>query len=133
MTCSQHKTEHGGGVAQSVERTTTGEESWVRFLLWLPAPNWLGRCQYNVTGRDRTEKSWSSSSVSCVAARKNCQTLCLGARPRYNLVIDEDVKKPNKQTNKTEQDRTCQTQYIFLKSLPQTLMFLLATGFYCEP
>ena len=28
------------------------------------------------------------------------QTLCLGARPRYSLVVDEDVKKPNKQTNK---------------------------------
>ena len=30
----------------------------------------------------------------------NCQTLCLGARPRYNLVVDEDVKKPTKQTKK---------------------------------
>ena len=29
-----------------------------------------------------------------------CQTLCLGARPRYNLVVDEDVKKASKQTNK---------------------------------
>ena len=29
----------------------------------------------------------------------NCQTLCLGARPRYKLVVDEDVKKPTKQTN----------------------------------
>ena len=27
----------------------------------------------------------------------NCQTLCLGARPRYNLVVDEDVKKPTNQ------------------------------------
>ena len=27
----------------------------------------------------------------------NCQTLCLGARPRYNLVVDEDVKKPTRQ------------------------------------
>ena len=26
---------------------------------------------------------------------QNCQTLCLGARPRYNLVVDEDVKKLN--------------------------------------
>ena len=30
---------------------------------------------------------------------ENYQTLCLGARPRYNLIVDEDVKKPNKQTN----------------------------------
>ena len=27
----------------------------------------------------------------------NCQTLCLGTRPRYNLVVDEDVKKPTNQ------------------------------------
>ena len=27
----------------------------------------------------------------------NCQTLCLGARPRYNLVVGEDVKKPTNQ------------------------------------
>ena len=27
----------------------------------------------------------------------NCQTLCLGARPRYSLVVDEDVKKPTNQ------------------------------------
>ena len=26
-----------------------------------------------------------------------CQTLCLGARPRYSLVVDEDVKKPTNQ------------------------------------
>ena len=30
---------------------------------------------------------------------KICQTLCLGARPRYNLVVDEDLKKPNKTKN----------------------------------
>ena len=28
----------------------------------------------------------------------NCQTLCLGARPRYSLVVDEDVKKPTNQS-----------------------------------
>ena len=30
----------------------------------------------------------------------NCQTLCLGARPRYSLVVDEDVKKPINQPTK---------------------------------
>ena len=35
---------------------------------------------------------------------KYCQRLCLGARPRYNLVVDEDVKKPNKQTKQTNKD-----------------------------
>ena len=42
----------------------------------------------------------SPSSVSCVAARKIVRRSCLRARPRYNLVVDEDVKKPTKQTNK---------------------------------
>ena len=32
-----------------------------------------------------------------MAARKIVRRSCLGARPRYNLVVDEDVKKPNKQ------------------------------------
>ena len=31
-----------------------------------------------------------------MAARKIVRRSCLGARPRYNLVVDEDVKKPNK-------------------------------------
>ena len=35
-----------------------------------------------------------------MAARKIVRRSCLGARPRYNLVVDEDVKKPTKQTNK---------------------------------
>ena len=32
----------------------------------------------------------------------NCQTLCLGARPRYSLVVDEDVKKPTNQPTNFE-------------------------------
>ena len=43
------------------------------------------------------QKPWSPSSVSCVAARKIVRRSCLGARPRYNLVVDEDVKKPTNQ------------------------------------
>ena len=31
-----------------------------------------------------------------MAARKIVRRSCLGARPRYNLVVDEDVKKPTK-------------------------------------
>ena len=27
----------------------------------------------------------------------NCQTLCLGARSRYSLVVDEDVRRPTNQ------------------------------------
>ena len=29
---------------------------------------------------------------------QNCKTLCLGTRPRYSLVVDEDFKKLNKLT-----------------------------------
>ena len=36
----------GGAIAQLVERVTPGEEVLGPF----PAPYWLGRCQYNVTG-----------------------------------------------------------------------------------
>ena len=39
------------------------------------------------------------SSVSCMATHKIVMMLCLGARSRYNLVVDKDIKKPNKQTN----------------------------------
>ena len=50
------------------------------------------------------QKSSSPCSVSCVAARKIVRRSCLGARPRYNLVVDEDVKKrtnqPTKQSHK---------------------------------
>ena len=40
-------------------------------------------------------------------SKLNCLMLCLGARPRYNLVVDEDVKKPTNQTNKS----TCCVNY----------------------
>ena len=42
-----------------------------------------------------------------MAARKIVRRSCLGARPRYNLVVDEDVKKPNKQTNKPNSGERC--------------------------
>ena len=35
----------------------------------------------------------------------NCQTLCLGARPQYKLVVDEDVKKPTNQLTKCQRKR----------------------------
>ena len=34
----------------------------------------------------------------------NCQTLCPAARPRYSLVVDEDVKKPTNQPIKQIND-----------------------------
>ena len=68
----------GGTVAQSVERMTPGEEIPDSILLWLPAPHWLGQCQYNVTGWDRS----------------------LGTRPQYSLVVEGNVEIPNIETNK---------------------------------
>ena len=39
------------------------------------------------------------SQLCLVAARKI--DISLGTRPRYDLAVDEDVKKPNKQTNES--------------------------------
>ena len=74
----------GGGdaVAQSVERVTPGEEVPGSIHAVAGAPYWLGRCQYNVTGWDRSHGLPALSHVS------NCQMLCLGACPRYSLVVD---------------------------------------------
>ena len=67
--------------------------SLVRFPLWPPAPYWLGQCQYNVIGGDRSHgipalfRVWQHAKLSGVS---------LGTRLGYSLVVDEDVKKPNK-------------------------------------
>ena len=50
---------------------------------------------------------------------QNCQTLCLGARPRYGLVIDEDVKKPTNQTNKQKKLSLRPFLWIFRKFMQQ--------------
>ena len=62
------------------------------------------------------QKSWSPSSVWCVAARKIVRRSVLGAGPRYSLVVDEDVKKPTKQRNKQLIMSTvkCATRYLEL-------------------
>ena len=77
------------GVAQSVERATFGEEvpglipaGWVDVSIMWPA---------------ETEVMVSPFCLVC-SSTKICQTLCLGACRRYSLVVDEDVKKPNKKT-----------------------------------
>ena len=43
-----------------------------------------------------TEVMVSQLCLMC-GSTLNCQTLCLGVRPRYSLVVDEDVKKPTNQ------------------------------------
>ena len=57
--------------------------------------NRLGRGQYNVTGWDR---SHGVPALSRVWQDVKLSNVSLRARRRYSLVIDEDVKKSNKQT-----------------------------------
>ena len=68
--------------------------SWVRFPLWPPPSYWLGRCQYNVTGWDR---SHGLPALSCVRQQLTLLDDSLGLLPRCSLVADENIKKPNKQ------------------------------------
>ena len=74
------------------------------------------------------QKSWCS--LSLCGSTLNCQTLCLGARPRYNLVVDEDVKKPTKQTN----NPTVETQghYGCLEDLQSTAQFMKESSCLCD-
>ena len=71
--------------------------SWIRSPLWPPAPFWLGRCRYNVTSRDR---SHGLPALSHVWHHIKLSDVSLGTRPRYSLVVDEDVKKPSKQNHR---------------------------------
>ena len=70
--------------------------------MWQPAPHWLGRCQYNVTGWDR---SHGLPAVSPVWRHDKLSDVSLGTRPRYSLVVDEDVKKQKKQQKKNKVNR----------------------------
>ena len=65
----------------------------VRFPLRPPAPYWLGRCQYNVTGWDRRH---GLHTLSRVWQHVKLSDVSLGTHPRCTLVVDEDVKTPNK-------------------------------------
>ena len=65
--------------------------------MWPPAPYCLGRCQYYVTGRDR---SHGLPTLSRVWQRVKLSDVSLATRPQYSLVVDEDVKKrTNQPTN----------------------------------
>ena len=85
----------GGGVAQAVERTTPGQEVPGLIPAVAAAPYWLGRCQYNVIGWDRNH---GLPTLSCVWQHLKLSDVSLGARWRYSLVVEEDFKKPTKQT-----------------------------------
>ena len=87
----------GGGVAQSVERATPGEKVVGSIPAVTTAPYFLSRCQFYVTGRDRSN---DIPALSHVWQHVKLSDVSLGTRPRYSLVFDEDVKKPTNQTNK---------------------------------
>ena len=99
-----HCKQRGGRGSSAVERATPGEE--VPGSIPAVAARFLQVGSVSVKCDRLRQKSWSPSSFSCVAARKIVRRSCLGARPRYNLVVDEDVKQPNKQTNKANSYRT---------------------------
>ena len=81
-----------GRGSSAVERATPGDEvpgsipavaarsptGWVGVSIMLPA---------------ETEVMVSQLCLMCGSTLN-----CLGARPRYNLVVDEDIKKPTNQT-----------------------------------
>ena len=118
--------EIAGAVAQSVERVTLVKRSWVRFPLWLPAPYWLGRCQYNVTGWNRIH---GLPALSRVWQLVTLSDFSLGARPRYSLAADEDVMKPNKQTN-LPRDRYTKRYSSLIAPGHYVIFFLFLSGLF---
>ena len=75
---------------------------------WWEGPGFDSRCGRPLpTGWVGVSIMWPAETEVMVSqlclicgSTSNCQALCFGARPRYSLVVDEDVKKPNKQTDK---------------------------------
>ena len=57
----------------------------------------MSRCQYKVTGWDR---SHGLPTLSCLWQHLKLSDVSLGARQRCSLVVDEVVKKPTNQNNK---------------------------------
>ena len=85
----------GGGGGWWLSPQSAGllvRRSRFRSLLWLPAPYWLGRCQYNVTGWDRSQ---GLPALSSVWQHVKLSDVSLVTRLRYSLVVDEDVRKPH--------------------------------------
>ena len=84
----------GGAVAQSVERATPGEEILGSITAVAARSLLVG---YNVNGGYR---SHGLPALSRVRQHVKLSDVSLVTRPRYCLVVDEDVKKPTNQTNK---------------------------------
>ena len=81
----------GGTITQWIERATPGQKIVVSIPS--PVPYWLGRCQYYVSGWDRSHglcavSVWHHIELSDVS---------LGTAPPDSVVADKDVEKPKKQ------------------------------------
>ena len=83
-------------VAQSVERAAPGEE--VPGSIPAVAARYLLVGSVSVLCDRLRQKSWSPSYVLCVAARKIARRSVLGPVRDKACFVDEEVKKPNKQT-----------------------------------
>ena len=112
-----------------VTRANNAKQLIQPILLWPPAPDWLGRCQYNVIGRDRSHgllalsRVWQHIKLSLIISGISLRT-----RPRYGLVVDEDVKKSNKHDFKCNQTCTNEVKMTqpFLMSRLQTNLLTLS-------
>ena len=89
-----------GAVAQSVERATTPGEEAVGSVPVVATRSLLVG-SVSVYCKQLRQKSWPPRSVSYVAVRIIIRRQSWDP-PRYSLVADEDVKKPNRQTNKQD-------------------------------
>ena len=85
-------------VAQSVKRATPGEG----VLDSIPAVTARSLLVGSVSllCDQLRQKSWSSHSVSCVAAREIVRRQSWDSSVIYSLVVDEDVNKKKKKTYK---------------------------------
>ena len=95
----------GGAVAQSVERATPGEEILGSITAVAARSLLVG---YSVNGGDR---SHGLPALSRVWQHVKWSDVSLGTRPRYCLVVDEDVKKPTNQTDKQKPFSKCCVTY----------------------
>ena len=95
FTSCQYSAWSCGEVAQLVERTTLGEEVFGSIFA-VAVRSLTSLYQSNVTGSDRIH---GDPALSRVWQHVKLSDVSHGSRPRYDLLANEDVKKPN-QRNK---------------------------------
>ena len=99
LTVTELSFKMGGTVAQLVKRATPNE-GVVGLIPAVTVRSLLVR-SVSVYGNWMRWYSWSPRSV-CARQHLKLSDICLGTFLRHSLVIDEDVKKPNKQTFKMD-------------------------------